>query len=41
MSGGDMLTGEVFKKKFVIVVKGGENLPRRENVAINVKGGEC
>ena len=31
MSGEDMLKGGVIRKKFSIVVKGGENLPQGEN----------
>ena len=30
-----------FSRKIVIVVKGGEKLPKGENVAINAKGGDC
>ena len=30
-----------FSQFFFIVVKGGEKLPKGENVAINAKGGDC
>ena len=30
-----------FSRNFVIVVKGGEKLPKGENIAINAKRGDC